>query len=644
MITHMTFLDSMFSWLVLASAFLSTIVLAAQESILLGSLLITPALWLIIIGVLVTILSESLSVFHLIGHWGIVTSWVAVIFLIGLRVSHNRKLEPPLHFRLPDFGRWSGLQKMTFLGVITILAITLFCGIVCPPNNYDSMTYHNARVLEWLDHGSLGNYFTSIDRQFRMPPLSSYFRLHLFAMVNNDYLFGAVQWVFFVSCILINAAWAWILTTSLVAVAFTSVFSATLPMAILQSSSTQNDLIVAGYFLAAAFLMSWFCRVSSEQVRKKILVFFWVSIGLGFFTKGTYFIYGTLLILGAYGIVIVRFREKMPFKSLIAMTSVGLVMAGLLNGPFYYRNATFSYNGDNLINGIVVAKRTWTNAPLSLTVKRVTSQVVRATALQFTIFNQTRVTRGLLKASVRGIHTLLALPADDPEIGQDSHFEYFDADYPTHEDFAGSPIHFFAAFSLLAVALFSPNLRKNREIFALFFLAFLSVAAFSIEIKLWPHVIRYTVGALLLFAIPIGVTLTQLFSSKRLQIWIVTGLLASSLPYLFLNHLKPIITLKRLGYSSMFNQTRWDNYFRNSASLQSSIDQVISEIPMDCSKTNPVGLVITSDSWEYPFWIGAARANKDVSFKHIPADSSRSGVCAVISTTCADGSPFCLLR
>ena len=630
-----------FSWLVVVVAFLSTLILAAQESIALGSLLIAPALWLVIIGSLTAVITEGLSLFHLLGHAGIMTCWVVVISVIGIRISRGIKSGLSQHIRLPSFRIWSRFQKLAFVGVLIILSATLLCALLGAPNNYDSMTYHNARVMQWLDHGSLENYFTPIDRQIRMPPLASYFRLHLMAMLGNDSLFNSVQWIFFVVCILINSLWAWTLAAEPAALVIAGVFTATLPMAILQSSSTQNDLVVAGYLLSAGFLGTQLLQASTEDKKRKILILFWTCIGLGFLAKGTSYVYGT--VLGVFVTSILLVHPKRPSgKSVVTMTSIGLVIVVLLNGPFLRRNATF--NGPNAGAAVVVSTHTWATSPISLSAKRVVSQFARAAGQQYTAFNQTRQTRGFLKQGVKSFHEVLHLPINDEEIGRDDHFQAFDANYLTHEDYAGNPIHFFLAFFLLVLVFLVPRLRKNTEVTTFFFCAFCIWAAAAIEIKFMAYNSRLLMPPLLFFAAPVAITLTQFISSKRAQTWLVAGLLVSSLPFLLFNHLKPIFTLNRLGYSSMFNQTRWDNYFRSAGSLQSSIEHVISEIPKECSRTNPVGLIFTWDSWEYPFWIGAARANKDVSFRHIPADASKSGLCSVITTNCADGSAYCLLR
>ena len=43
--------------------------------------------------------------------------------------------------------------------------VLLFLALLYPPNNYDSMTYHMARVAHWIQNQSIGHYPTSL-KQF----------------------------------------------------------------------------------------------------------------------------------------------------------------------------------------------------------------------------------------------------------------------------------------------------------------------------------------------------------------------------------------------------------------------------------------------------------------------------------------------
>ena len=210
--------------------------------------------------------------------WGLF--WVATAALAAAGFAAVRRAERT----------WFGpMPKVAALAVPgTILAATFVVALVAAPNNWDSMTYHNARVMEWWDHGSIAPWDTRIDRQLRMPPLASYFKLALLGLTGNDVLFSLVQWAFFAFSMLAAAALAARLVPTGRAGPWAALLVATIPMAILQSTSTQNDVVVAGYLLAAAFFLIRAFAVDGAPARNLALA--GAAVGLAFATKGTAYI------------------------------------------------------------------------------------------------------------------------------------------------------------------------------------------------------------------------------------------------------------------------------------------------------------------------------------------------------------------
>ena len=360
-------------------------------------------------------------------------------------------------------------------------------------------------------------------------------------------------------------------------------------------------------------------------------------VGLGFLTKGTAYIYGSLLGCFATLIFLTYPNWNLSRKSIINSTVIGILIVGLINISFFHRMPTSAGKAPEVVSAL-----TWATAPISTSAKRITSQIVREVALQFTWLNRIPVTNGFLSQSVSVIHKTLNLPVGDTEIGLDDHFKDFDNSFVTSEDYAGNPIHFFLFLILFLLTIFKTSLRKDSKILGLFFFSLIAWSAAAIEIKFMPWNSRLLLPVFFLFAVPVAITLFKLFSNKNIQTIIVIGLLVSTLPYLLLNPMRPLITFGKAKNTSIFNLTRWDNYFRNQPEFKEPIERILNEIPKECSNLNPVGLIFTSNTWEYPFWVGSAASKRKLSFKHIPADSSESGLCLVITTTCLDGSAFCI--
>ena len=170
-----------------------------------------------------------------------------------------------------------------------VLAATFVVAVAAAPNNWDSMVYHNARVMEWWDHGSVAPWDTPSERQVRMPPLASYFKLAFLGLTGDDRLFNLVQWGFFAFAILATAGLAARLVPSGRAGPWAALIAATVPMAILQSTSTQNDVVVAGYFLAAAFFLVR--AFAADAAPAGDLALAGAAVGLGLATKGTAYLF-----------------------------------------------------------------------------------------------------------------------------------------------------------------------------------------------------------------------------------------------------------------------------------------------------------------------------------------------------------------
>ena len=150
------------------------------------------------------------------------------------------------------------------------------------------MTYHLPRALHWLQNQSLAHYPTSILRQLFMPPFAEMGILHVLALSNGDHLAFVVQWLSMAGALLA----VWVLTeqvTNRREAALTAVaFAATLPMGLLQASSTQNDWVLTVWLaIAAVFVLAYRRDNSTKSVIGAAL-----AIGLALLTKGTAFIFG----------------------------------------------------------------------------------------------------------------------------------------------------------------------------------------------------------------------------------------------------------------------------------------------------------------------------------------------------------------
>ena len=129
-------------------------------------------------GLLLTAATELLSLFSALRYPTLATFWggvslVAVLCLLPTWAC--LKTQKP-RFENPGFP----------VGICTILATTLLIALVSPPNNYDSMTYHMARVVNWIQNRSVAHYPTHITRQLYSAPWAEYAIMHLQVLSGGD--------------------------------------------------------------------------------------------------------------------------------------------------------------------------------------------------------------------------------------------------------------------------------------------------------------------------------------------------------------------------------------------------------------------------------------------------------------------------
>ena len=175
------------------------------------------------------------------------------------------------------------------------LLTTFIIALTSPPNNFDSMTYHMARISNWIQNQNISYYPTSIPRQNYSMPLAEYVILHLQIMSQTDKFANLVQWSGFLLVILLVSKIADHLQISRRGKLLSALFAATIPMAILQSSSTQNDLITGLGCLSFGYFLLRTIREKSWNM----LSYSGLSLELPLMTKGTAYIY-----CAAIGIVI----------------------------------------------------------------------------------------------------------------------------------------------------------------------------------------------------------------------------------------------------------------------------------------------------------------------------------------------------
>ena len=490
--------------------------------------------------------------------------------------------------------------------IVNALAV-LVIALVAPPNNYDSLFYHMARVANWYANQSVAHYLTAQQLQNYFGPSAEFAILQLYVLGRgNDVLANCVQWFAFIGSIIVASLCARELGGRSASQVLTAAFVATIPMALHQANSTQNDL-VCGYFVlgTAFFLLRAIARHQTADI-----LYGGLSCGLGLATKGTaYPFLGSMLV--AFGICLLSHEKP---AALLKRGAILLACILLVNGGWWLRN--YRHFGSPLgprLAGVL-------NNPRS--VAALESNLIRNAALQLTSRN--RKWNAMLDRAVRHLHQICNLDVNAPGTTYEVPFTLPDYQLAYHEDAAANPFHFIL---IILVAAISPLLLKSRSArassnsclskqIALFSCILCSALLFCLLFKYQRYGTRLQLPLFLLGAAPVGVALGELRlgnSSHRYGVVfssvppvIAVWLFISSLPHILYNGRRPLVVDNEVGAKSIFSATIQEQYFVDDRDLYMpclTAIKALKGLSGYSAEGKPLSVGIqTPKALEYPFW------------------------------------------
>lgn len=518
-----------------------------------------------------------------------------------------------------SWGRLAGLSGAERLGlgfVGVILGVTLLIALLAPPNNWDSMTYHMARVAAWIQQGSVDFYPTNIGRQNYLTPLMEFMVLHLQILSGSDRLAGLVQWSSFTLCIVLASLVVKELKQGTDVQVFAAVLTATLPMGILQSSSTQNDLVCGVLCLAFAYYL---LKLSSEFSFENA-VFCGLSLGLALLAKGTAYVFCPAIALPLGGLVLAR-ADRATWRQMPGRVAAITLIALAINCGHWARS--YALYGTPLSSGTEPYRNERVSGPI------VAANVVRNMALHLGV-----PWPAVNRATAHSLAACLGEEAANPASTWAG--ARFHVRYAQHEDLAGNFVHLLLIIAALGGVLWGAGEgKRERILWASTVVA--GVLLFSALFKWQPWSSRLHTP-LFLLAMPVAAIVLAGERGRRSLVLAVggTALFLLCLPFLLYNETRPLLAPPG---RSVLTAPRAAQYFASRPELREAyagaVHAALAGHPAE------IGLMIGGDDWEYPFWVLAGKeATPGIPvFRHVDSldDSaaleSRQGVPAVIIAT-----------
>jgi 4-amino-4-deoxy-L-arabinose transferase-like glycosyltransferase len=167
---------------------------------------------------------------------------------------------------------------------------TLCSALLYPIINSDSLSYHMPRVFFWFQNQSVARYATPEGRQIFASPFAEYCILQLKILAGGtDRLSNIVQWLAYLLSIMTVSLIARRLGANRHGQQVAAVAAAATAMAILQASTTQNDLVCAFWCLAGVY---WIVDYIAERPQDRGGAWWWAlwmgsALGLAVLSKPT---------------------------------------------------------------------------------------------------------------------------------------------------------------------------------------------------------------------------------------------------------------------------------------------------------------------------------------------------------------------
>ena len=397
---------------------------------------------------LVVLSTEVLSYFSLITRNNIFIFWLPLaLFGVYKILSDFKRIK---HFFLNQKQSFIKLPIIIKIGCsvgLLYLIIILITGLIYPPNNWDSMTYHLSRVLHWANQQSVEHYATSIYRQLHLSPFSEYFILHILLLENGDLLAFFPQTIYLLFSCLVVFELDKVLNFSKLSKVLVVLLVLFTPEIILQGSSTQNDLVVS-FFLLTALLFTF--KLLNKYSLKNVLIVA-LSISIAAFTKGTAFIYGLPIIILVIFSAIKFMGNHRTLKPIVHLP-LTLFLFIAVNGAHLYRNYNLTAN---VLGVDKEVSQLYANQNLSFI--DLFSNVVRNASLHFGV----KPINKIVEKSVIDLHEVMGLNASNPDITFGAG-AYIVEPYMNHEDYAANLIQ--VCLFILALFLLLNALRNKERI------------------------------------------------------------------------------------------------------------------------------------------------------------------------------------
>jgi 4-amino-4-deoxy-L-arabinose transferase-like glycosyltransferase len=556
---------------------------------------------------LVTIL---LSFFGLANRWLIGLGWIILaifVFRSGEKIDLNFKI------------------NKTNIWIFILLFLTFVQGFFSAPNTTDSLVYHLPRVIHWIQYSSVFQSQIFNEHDF-MPPFAEYLDMWFYQLIASDRLVFLSQWLAYLGSILISGQIGEKLGLAKKNIYLVRLFTATIPMAVMQATSTQTDLVSA-FLLMIATNFSLDLR---QEFRVKNFILLNIALALGILVKPTLAIFGIV----PAGIFIFGLSREKLNSNFIRMFLITAAVYLVFLGGFFYQNLQLYHSllGKDLTG---FGELVFVNEKYSIS--GLLSSLIRNLMIHIPI----PLFSSQLQVSIAEMLHFFGTEINDPQLTwYGTQFQILSILFP-QEDLVGNPIQlglFFIAFVILV-----RKSQKDKLLISIYVLISLAFFIFCYLLKWQPWNSRLHLPLFELMTIVSVVALQNFHKFLRI---VLEFSYALALVLIVFNVSRPLISYDFIngftsqfsgGYStpkSIFSKPRIDQYFNSKPYWYGPYLNLAENLAPKNAQSKPESISISlMDSFEYPLIVMIKRkgdlpiikkdsADKIIYTKDVPEENS----------------------
>lgn len=292
------------------------------------------------------IIAEITSIFHAYALLPVSALWVLILAItIYFHRSKYGSCIPCRHFLhgLPRFSKAEVALLFLMAGTFLVVLIRLLIAPPCSPA--DSLAYHLPRAFMYYKNQSIHSFPASYGHMLYFGPLNAILMsMSQILCFGWDGLFGFVQYMAYAICILSVFQITRLLCGSRTCALIAAAMACFMPIAHLQASTTQSDLLVSAFCAAALYLMvqTFFDFRQARTVSVGRYVVLGLCCGLAVLSKLNA---GIVLVCFAvlFAVLLFMRQKRKAFRSICII----LLCAILMTCGFWVRNA-LAFDGDFL--------------------------------------------------------------------------------------------------------------------------------------------------------------------------------------------------------------------------------------------------------------------------------------------------------